>query len=87
MNFIELIKPETEELKAKRNGLPSELEVSLRETDGDHLVALLTVMSVCNKAQMEPITTGNVGAWRKLTSQVNKLDATNSITIQSLLHG
>lgn len=53
-----------------------------------NLGALLTVMSVCNQAQIEPITSGNVEAWRKIAASFERLDNKGeSMTIQSILNG
>ncbi|EFO21007.2 hypothetical protein LOAG_07482 [Loa loa] len=75
----------TEELKAKRMQLSStDLSIPLSESDNNSLVALLTVMSICNKAHLEPINSRGIYAWH----MVNKLSrASNTITIQSLLDG
>uniref|UniRef100_A0A0R3S3M8 Cation_ATPase_N domain-containing protein n=1 Tax=Elaeophora elaphi TaxID=1147741 RepID=A0A0R3S3M8_9BILA len=75
----------TEELKAKRQQLSSgDLSIPLSESDNDSLVALFTVMSVCNKAHLEPINSRGAYAWH----MVHKLSrSNNTITIQSLLDG
>ncbi|VIO94952.1 haloacid dehalogenase-like hydrolase family protein [Brugia malayi] len=74
-----------DELKAKRKHLSvTDLSVPLSECNNDTLVALLTVMSICNKAHLEPLNSRGIYAWH----MVNKLSrASNTITIQSLLDG
>ncbi|KAL3995193.1 E1-E2 ATPase family protein [Acanthocheilonema viteae] len=75
----------TEELKAKQNQLSgTDLSIPLSEGNNDSLIALFTVMSLCNKAHLEPINSRGIYAW----NMVNKLSRTsNTITIQSLLDG
>ncbi|KHN82096.1 Sodium/potassium-transporting ATPase subunit alpha-1, partial [Toxocara canis] len=43
---------------------------SLHNSD-EHACALLTAMSVCNKAQVEPIGSGNVAKWKQITFDVD----------------
>lgn len=75
----------TEELKAKQMQLSvNDLSVPLSESNNNSLVALFTVMSVCNKAHLEPKNSRGIYAW----NMVNELSrANNTITIQSLLDG
>ncbi|KAM3718689.1 Sodium/potassium-transporting ATPase subunit [Dirofilaria immitis] len=75
---------DAEELKKKRKQLSSSSELSkpLSESNNDSLVALLTVMSICNKAHLQPINSRGVYAW----NMVKKLSrSSNTVTIQSLL--
>ncbi|VDK77504.1 unnamed protein product [Onchocerca ochengi] len=74
---------DAEELKAKRKKLSSsKLSVPLSESNNDSLVALLTVMSICNKAHLQPINSRGIYAWN-LVKKLSK--SNNTITIQSLL--
>uniref|UniRef100_A0A915PWR4 Cation-transporting P-type ATPase N-terminal domain-containing protein n=1 Tax=Setaria digitata TaxID=48799 RepID=A0A915PWR4_9BILA len=76
----------TEELKSERKQITSaELSTPLSECNNDSLVALLTVISVCNKAHLEPMNPRGIYAW----NMVNKLSraTNNTLTIQSLLDG
>ncbi|MFH4976630.1 hypothetical protein AB6A40_003339 [Gnathostoma spinigerum] len=44
---------------------PYEMNIEIKNTD-DHLIALLTTMTICNQAQIESIGSGDIEEWRKL---------------------
>ncbi|VDN05240.1 unnamed protein product [Thelazia callipaeda] len=75
----------TEELKAKRKHVsPTQLEMPLAESNNNSLVALLTVMSVCSKAHLQPINSRGSEAWQRV---YKFSEITNTLSMQSLLDG